>query len=156
MKIEAHFSKCMNYRYALWRTWDESKPFVMIVGLNPSKTEDNPTITRCTNFAKGWGFGGVCVTNLFAYRATEPREMIAAVHPVGEENDAWLTRLSEKAGLVVAAWGNDGSFLNRSAHVKGLLWDIHCIRMNKSGEPAHPLYLRANLTPVRIGEREPS
>lgn len=148
MKTDAQFSRCRNYRYALWRRWDDSRPFVMIVGLNPSRTEDNPTITRCTNFARSWGFGGVCVTNLFAYRAAVPSEMIAAADPVGEENDAWLARLSRDAGLIVAAWGNDGSFLNRSGYVKSLFSGLHCIKMNKSGEPAHPLYLKAELMPV--------
>lgn len=150
LKTEAHFSKCNNYRYALWRTWDDAKPFVMIIGLNPSMTEDNPTITRCANFAKAWGFGGVCVANLFAYRAAVPREMLVASDPVGKENDAWLAKLSEKAGLVVAAWGNDGGFLKRSHQVTSLLSDLHCIQINKSGEPAHPLYLKASLMPVKM------
>ena len=41
----------------------------MIIGLNPSTADENendPTITRCINFAKSWGYGSVCVTNLFA------------------------------------------------------------------------------------------
>ena len=33
---DALFSKDRIYRYALWRTWDESKPKVLFVGLNPS------------------------------------------------------------------------------------------------------------------------
>ena len=28
---------------------------------------------------------------------------------------------------------------------------LHCIKMNKSGEPAHPLYLKADLKPVPMG-----
>ena len=47
---DAHFSKNRIYRYALWRTWDESKPKVLFVGLNPStadEIQDDPTIRRC-------------------------------------------------------------------------------------------------------------
>ena len=150
MKVSAHFSPCNIYRYALFRIWDESAPFVLIIGLNPSETEDNPTIRRCTNFAKAWGFGGVCVANLFAFRAVTPKELLRAAEPIGEANDRWLTHLSEKAGLVVAAWGNDGSFLNRSQQAKVFLPELHCIQMNKSGEPAHPLYLKSSLTPVKM------
>jgi hypothetical protein len=57
-KTDAKFSACRKYRYALWRTWDESKPSAMIIGLNPSTADENendPTITRCFNFAKSWG-----------------------------------------------------------------------------------------------------
>ena len=81
MKSGAIFSSCRKYRYALWRNWDETKPCVMIIGLNPSTADENendPTITRCINFAKSWGYGGVCVTNLFAYCATVPSDMKAS------------------------------------------------------------------------------
>ena len=123
----------------------------MIIGLNPStadETNNDPTITRCINFAKSWGYGGVCVTNLFAYRATVPKDMMAAKKPVGAENDDWLAKLARNAGIVVAAWGNDGSYLNRAEKIKKMIPDLHCIKMNKSGEPAHPLYLKAELKPV--------
>ncbi|MBR9871197.1 MAG: DUF1643 domain-containing protein [Gammaproteobacteria bacterium] len=150
MDTQTHFSPCGRYRYALSKVWDANKPSVMIVGLNPSKTNDNPTITRCTNFAKSWGFGGVHVTNLFAFRAATPDELITASEPIGQDNDEWLTRCAQQAGLTVAAWGNYGAHLKRSDQVKGLLPDLHCIQMNKSGEPAHPLYLKASLMPVKL------
>lgn len=144
-------SECRKYRFALWRTWDESKPYVMFVGLNPSTADektDDPTLTRCINYAKLWGFGGVCMANIFAYRATEPNNMKAAMDPVGAENNDWLKKLSRDAGMVVAAWGNDGSYLGRSGQVKKLLPNLHCLKLNKSGEPAHPLYQKADIKPV--------
>ena len=79
LKSGAIFSSCRKYRYALWRNWDESKPRPMIIGLNPStadEKENDPTIVRCINFAKSWGYGGVYVANLFAFRATLPIEMM--------------------------------------------------------------------------------
>ena len=153
MKNTAKLSECRKYRYALWRTWDNSKPYVMFVGLNPSiadEVSDDPTLTRCINFAKLWGYGGVCMANLFAFRATEPSDMKLAQDPIGKENNQWLEKLAESAGLVVAAWGNDGSFLNRSTQVKELLPNLHCLKMNKSGEPAHPLYQKASTQPKPI------
>ena len=153
MKTDAKLSDCRKYRYALWRTWDASKPYVMIVGLNPStadETEDDPTLIRCINFAKSWGYGGVCMANLFAFRATDPSDMKASSDPVGLENDIWLSNLSEDAGIIVAAWGNDGNHLGRASVVKAALPNLYCIKMNKSGEPAHPLYLKASLIPVPI------
>lgn len=90
------------------------------------------------------------MANLFAYRATVPSDMKAAKNPIGLENDVWLAQLSKDAGIVVAAWGNDGSHLDRSSVVKATLPNLHCIKMNKSGEPAHPLYLKASLIPVTM------
>nr|CAA6816665.1 MAG: Unknown protein [uncultured Thiotrichaceae bacterium] len=125
----------------------------MVIGLNPSTADevaDDPTLIRCMNFAKSWGYGGVCMSNLFAYRATAPGDMKAQTDPVGADNDAWLIKLAEEAGIVVAAWGNDGNFLNRSSEVREMIPNLHCLKMNKSGEPAHPLYLKADLKPVAM------
>lgn len=154
MKTDAKLSSCRNYRFALWRTWDDSKPFAMIIGLNPStadEVEDDPTITRCINFAKSWGYGGICMTNLFAYRATAPKDMKSQQDPIGADNDTWLAKFASDAGIVVAAWGNDGSHLNRSRIVTDMLPNLHYLKMNKTGEPAHPLYLKSDLTPKEMG-----
>ena len=54
LKKNAKFSGCRTYRYALWRVWDQSNPYVMFIGLNPStadETEDDPTVIRCMNYA---------------------------------------------------------------------------------------------------------
>ncbi len=88
------------------------------------------------------------MANLFAFRATDPSDMMAANEPVGSENDTWLNKLPKDAGIVVAAWGNNGGYLDRSTQVKNILPELHYIKMNKSGEPAHPLYLKASLKPV--------
>jgi hypothetical protein len=151
MKNTAKLSECRKYRYALWRTWDDSLPYVLFVGLNPStadETSDDPTLTRCINFAKSWGYGGVCMANLFAFRATEPFDMKASDDPVGSENNNWLKSLAKDAAIVVAAWGNDGAYLGRSKKVVELIPNMHCLKLNKSGEPAHPLYQPARLQPV--------
>ena len=131
--------------------WDGDKPLVMIIGLNPSTADEkvnDPTITRCISFARSWGYGGVCVTNLFGFRATAPTELKAHHDPIGKENDAWVHEMAKEAAITVAAWGNHGKFLNRSLKILLSLDQLHCIKMNKSGEPAHPLYLKAKLKPV--------
>ena len=156
-KSGAVFSDCRKYRYALWRMWDENKPLVMIIGLNPStadETGNDPTITRCISFARSWGYGAVCVTNLFGFRATAPSELKAYHDPIGKENDAWVHEMSKEAAITVAAWGNHGKFLNRSVDFLSSLDQLHFIQMNKSGEPAHPLYLKAELKPFPMIPRQ--
>jgi hypothetical protein len=96
----------------------------MIIGLNPStadEIDDDPTIRRCIAFAKSWGYGGLYMANLFAFRATEPADLFAANDPIGSGNDEWLCNLSKDAGVVVAAWGNHGSHLGRSREVMRLI-----------------------------------
>ncbi|WP_202443263.1 MULTISPECIES: DUF1643 domain-containing protein [Photobacterium] len=152
MKKSAVLSSCRKYRYELWRTWDDSKPYAMFIGLNPStadETEDDPTIRRCINFAKSWGYGGLCMANLFAYRATQPEDMKRASDPIGDKNDETLILLAQNAGVIVGAWGNDGVFLNRSEDVRALISELNVLKVNKSGEPAHPLYLKSTLTPIK-------
>ena len=125
----------------------------MFIGLNPStadETTDDPTLVRCMNFAKAWGYGGVCMANLFAYRATDPADMKAATNPIGSQNNKWLKVLAKDAGLIIGAWGNDGAFMGRSAQVKKRVPAMRCLKMNKSGEPAHPLYQRADVIPVEL------
>lgn len=85
------------------------------------------------------------MANLFAYRATYPKDLFSAADPVGPQNDAWLRRLARQADLVVAAWGNHGRFNDRAVQVVRQLPTMHYIRLNRSGEPAHPLYLPRHL-----------
>lgn len=154
MKTDANLSKCRKYRYALWRTWDDSKPFAMFIGLNPStadETEDDPTINRCINFSKDWGYGGLCMVNLFAFRATVPSDMMASKDPIGSENDNWIKKLSKDAGVIVAAWGNDGSYMGRSKNIMDMVPNLKCLKINKTGEPAHPLYQPSSATPIKMG-----
>ena len=125
--------------------------YAMFIGLNPSTADevnDDPTIRRCVAFAKSWGYGAMCMTNLFAFRATAPADMIAASDPVGPDNDVHLIDLARNAGVVVAAWGTNGSHLSRDAAVRALVPSLHCLKKTQAGHPGHPLYLRADLTPI--------
>lgn len=147
----AIFSEDRSYRYALSRTWDRTKPFVLFVGLNPSTADENnddPTIRRCINYAKSWGYGGLLMGNIFAFRATLPTDMKKATDPIGPENDKWLRKLSNASKITIGAWGNDGSFLNRSGDIFSILPKIYCLKVNSSGEPSHPLYLKSSLKPI--------
>jgi hypothetical protein len=99
------------------------------------------------DYAKRWGYGGVCVANLFAYRATKPTDMLRVKDAIGKDNNKWLKKLSKAAGLRVVAWGNHGKHFNRSQEVQEFLKDLHYLKLNRSGEPSHPLYLKSTLKP---------
>ncbi len=91
------------------------------------------------------------MANLFAYRARDPREMKQAADPIGPENDKWLDQLAKESELIVAGWGNHGNFRGRSAEVIKRFDKLYCLKQNKSAEPAHPLFLKATLVPIRLG-----
>ena len=144
----AEFSECRRWRYLLWRRWDEKKPVANFLMLNPSTADEHkldPTCSRARDYAERWGYGALIVTNIFAFRNTNPNQMKAAADPVGPGNDAAIVRAARQSAIVVCAWGNHGEFLDRSAHVTALLFGnqikAHALRINANGEPAHPLYL---------------
>lgn len=151
MKKDAIISDCGQYRYSLSRIWDESLPKVMFIMLNPSTADadkDDPTIRRCINFAKSWGYGGLYVGNLFAYRATNPKDLQKPFDPVGKENAYWLAKLSEQSEIVVCAWGNR-NISDKVTHkpLQVIKKPLYYIELSVDGIPKHPLYLKKDLKP---------
>ncbi len=142
----AEFSECNKYRYSLWRRWEPAAKQVMFIGLNPStadETNDDPTIRRCVNFSRLWGFGGIMMVNAYAFRATDPKEMLRCLSPVGSLNDEHLKTCSDISSMVVAAWGVHCTN-TRAARIFGVLnRTIHCLGQTKDGFPKHPLYLKS-------------
>lgn len=152
MEMGALISPCSLFRYTLRRTWDGAKPKALVIGLNPSTADhrkNDPTITREITFATSWGCGALLKGNLFAYRATDPKEMRKAADPVGPDNDKHLLEMFNEADIVVCAWGTGSSFMRRDLAVAKLLQGkpLRCLGVTKEGHPRHPLYLKAG-TPL--------
>lgn len=149
----ADLSECGLYRYALWRSWDNTLSRVGFLLLNPSTadhTKDDPTLKRLIGFAQRWGYGGLYVLNLFAYRTPSPHvlQTVTGVDVVGPRNDEYLLSWRERASLWVAGWGNHGGYLSRDQEVLDLLGhpELWCLRRTKEGHPTHPLYQRGDST----------
>ena len=133
------------YRYKLWRIWDDENPPALFIMLNPSTADanrDDPTIRRCIRYAQEWGYGGLLVGNLFAYRSAYPSTLRQVLDPAGPRNGRALAELQERAAITVAAWGGLGDLLGRAREVCGLLGPMHCLGVTLGGHPKHPLYLR--------------
>jgi len=152
MGRSAVFSECRLWRYELWRIWDESKPYALFICLNPStadESNDDPTVRRCIRYAQAWGYGGMCMANIFAFRATDPKVMKAAHDPVGPENDYRLENLHKSASITICAWGTHGEFHGRASKVMALLGgNTYCLKRTNKGHPGHPLYLKKDLKPM--------
>lgn len=153
MEKGAVISECGKYRYQLYRVWDQWKPMVLFVMHNPSTADadiDDPTIRRCINFAKEWGYGGLYVGNLSPYRSTDPSLIRTGkwevIYP--EENLFHLNVMMVKSHLYVLACGIPPSrvILEDVMNLTGGVgW--YCIRKTKDGFPGHPLYLPKDLKP---------
>lgn len=175
--MSAVFSPCRTWRYTLTRRtgfdvlWpperDEHGEYpipmglprtVLFVCLNPStadEEQDDPTVRRCIRFARDWGFPRLVVCNLFGLRSTDPTALYSHPDPIGESNGAWTLQEAMEAKMVVIAWGNHGRLRGRGDEVRKLLGEVapgkvYALGFNASGEPKHPLYLRADTVPVKL------
>lgn len=154
--MSAIISECGLYRYRLERILDPTNPRIcLFVMLNPSTADaeqDDPTIRRCKAFAKREGCGRLVVVNLFAYRATSPKDMKSVVSPIGDLNNTHLraavAETYKNRGVVVIAWGTHGTYQARDVQVRRLINDEAvvpvCLGKTKSGCPKHPLYVSAD------------
>jgi hypothetical protein len=151
---EAAFSPDHVYRYALTRTWDPRVTVLPWVMLNPSTADAfrlDPTVTRCVDFSRRWGYGGLIVLNLYALRSTDSRALKTHPAPVGPDNRAVIAAVLEALGWrapaeVVCAWGANASG-GHAGYVLDMIRDAGhrpvCLGRTRSGQPRHPLYVRS-------------
>lgn len=155
----AVYSDCERYRYSLTRIWDPAGRRALFVMLNPStatEVQNDPTVERCERRARALGFGAFQVTNIFAWRDTDPRKMRAAADPVGPENDAAILAGVDWADQVIAAWGTHGAHRDRGPAVERLLrgagQPLFHLGLSKAGHPKHPLYIAYTQQPEPWGK----
>lgn len=166
MRRTARISGDGLYRWSLTREWfapDEPPRWVCFCGLNPSVADadiDDPTIRREINFAQRLGANALVKVNKYAFRATDPRVLVAYAREhgmfaaIGPHN---LDALREAVALgrgelglgVFAAWGALPRGLAQSQLVLGALGSpLKCLGTTKDGSPRHPLYLPKTATPM--------
>lgn len=145
---EAVYSDCETYRYRLTRVWQPEGQRALFIMLNPStatELQNDPTVERCERRARTLGFGAFRVLNIFAYRATDPRDMRAAADPVGPDNDASMYDSLPWADQIICAWGTHGAHLGRGPEVEAALREtglpLFHLGLSKGGHPKHPLYI---------------
>ena len=144
-KKYALLSQDNKYRYQLSRIWDGEKQSILFIMLNPSTADahvDDPTTRRVINFAKSWGYGGVFIGNLYAFRSTDPKLLRYIGDPTGKDNIQHIKTMIGLTNRVVYAWGNnekEPEWLLKSVETP------YCIDVSKNGIPKHPLYLKGEL-----------
>lgn len=82
--------------------------------------------------------------NLFALRSRFPHVLRDHPDPVGPANDDVLSTMfaAPGIGLVVAAWGTNGTWMRRDLDVvrlaKAAGRDLHALYLTRYGHPIHP------------------
>ncbi len=143
------------FRYSLTREWSAANSRIAFVMLNPSTADhnqDDPTIRRCMGFARSWGFGALDVVNLFALRATDPRELSLATDPIGQDNPRALRRVLERADETLLAWGSSVRHAPPPALARALDTlaqcaadrPLSCLGLTAHAHPRHPLFVRGD------------
>ena len=121
-----------------------------VVNLFADASFNDPTIARCINFAKSWGYGRLEVVNLFAYRTSKPSLLKQAAEPIGKDNDRFILESVEKCDRIILAWGNHGQWRKQDLYILELLKNhthLYSLGITKRGCPRHPLYLHRNSQP---------
>lgn len=155
----AVFSPDNKHRYWLKRELsqprDQPRTMCLWVMLNPSTadcTSNDPTIKRCMGFTQYWGYDDMEVVNLFAFRATNPKELLFPANKrvaVGPDNNRWIQERAAIADLIICAWGSHKFVRERSVDVLAMLrtsmavysMGTMCIGCTQDGYPKHPLYV---------------
>jgi hypothetical protein len=152
----AIYSDCERYRYALTRVWKFEASRLVFVMLNPStatEVQNDPTVERCERRARTLGFGSLQVTNIFAWRDTDPKKMRTAKEPIGPDNDKTIMEACSWGDQIIAAWGTHGAHLNRGVQVKQILRSsdkpVFHLGISKGGHPKHPLYIAYSQKPEK-------
>ncbi|MBB4277058.1 DUF1643 domain-containing protein [Rhizobium mongolense] len=153
----AVISECGRYRYELTRVWETGRPLLVTCMLNPSTADadnDDPTIRALIHFCKAWGYGGLLVVNLFAFRSSSPIEMMAQLAPRGPKNEQFIGQALGVARSqnmpALAAWGAHGAHhAGPNDWEGGQDWlcgvarkhtvDLICLGTTKDGFPKHPM-----------------
>ena len=128
----------------------------LFIMLNPSTADEHlndPTVTRCIDFARQWGFRYLEVVNIFAVRGTDPHVLREVEDPVGPENNRHILEAVEESDRVIFAWGAHGVYMDRGDDVLRLVTALkpaQCLGFTQKGQPRHPLFLKKTIELVAV------
>ena len=142
----------LNYRDNLYRRTGDNGKICLFIMLNPSTAddlEDDPTIRKCIHYSKREGCGLLTVVNLFNVRSTNPDNLLKMSNKQRETDCNILNVEQEikKADLIILAWGSHpATKISKREQIVELVYNNgkipYCLKINKDGNPAHPLYQR--------------
>ena len=136
----AQFSDCGNYRYQLWRIWDEALPKALCIGLNPSTADglkDDATMGIMKRLMKQLDYGGFYMTNLYGFISPHPKDLLNCEDPIGE-NDQVIEGLAKTCDDIIFCWGNGMLEKERAQVFINRYPQALCFGYTLAGNPLHP------------------
>jgi hypothetical protein len=128
--------------------------------MNPSTADhrkNDPTIMKVIRYSKRWGYGGILVLNIYAYRTSRPENLPKQEElRVGYKNNYWLGVVFRYAKMkkapVICAWG--AKHKERGCQVRRMAADLGLpllgLETALNGEPKHPRFLSETLSPRQL------
>ena len=104
------YNQAKNNRYELWRIWNNQKPLILFILLNPSTADDkndDKTVKKLIGFTKKYDFGGFYIGNLFSYISSSPNPKKFVHNEIKNINH--IKRMKKKCKKVIVGWGNLGN-----------------------------------------------
>jgi hypothetical protein len=153
----ACFSRNRRFRYALWRRWGTGKTIAFLL-LNPSIADEkrlDPTLTRCQNYAKRWGYGAFEVVNVFPLVSTDRLQLVHTKDRNGSKRRQrnHIIDTLQRCDALVLGFGTEVAKPKLESSLK-VVWTLleellqkeaipqpQCLGVTKEGLPRHPLYL---------------
>lgn len=150
--MSAVISDCGKYRYRLDRECDAGSLVIAYFGINPSTADasiDDATVRKWRGFSTRLGARRFIVGNVFAYRATDVRELAHCADPVGPLNRTYLYGIAAEADVLIPCWGSRDKLPRQIRYVLDLAMSdllatgkpVKAFGRSKSGDPLHPLML---------------
>ena len=145
------------YRYVLGVRCDSP---LICIGINPSTADPtrlDPTLQSVDRIARGNGFDGFMMMNVYPQRATVPTDLDKACNPLlHAENVAAFRHVFSLCEGTPTIWAGWGTLIDKRPYLFDCLRDLIAVSeecgarwvtfgaRSKAGHPHHPLYLRAD------------
>jgi len=164
--MSAILSTCGTYRYRLDRRIADTGPVYAFFGVNPSTADasiDDATVRKWRGFVTRWGGSRFIVGNIFAYRATDVKELAHAADPIGPDNFTCMMQIGFEADIIVPCWGNRDKLPKSLRHkcdwaldvLHGFGKPVMSFGLSQGGDPLHPLMLGYDTPLSAISKEQP-
>lgn len=154
----AEYDPTGTHRFWLERHLPQGSGIVHFNLCNPSTATEHvndATVYKCEQYATLWGYRTYLITNAYSYRARDFTRLFAVPTPSLPANDGFILLACQAAALTVCGWSEHATYRDRHLELAALLAAIPltALRVNRSGLPAHPVYLPADAEPQRYTPR---
>ena len=149
--LKQFFQNALSLDIQLPIKFNSGRGRLLFILLNPSTATEkvyDPTLLRCKKRAIYSCVYQFRVCNLFAYRATKPKELQKVSDPIGPYNNEILKKSIKWSDKIICSWGRFGILKERNLEVIQLIKKYKTpsfhLGLTKNNQPKHLLYISYN------------